>query len=186
MVFYQYTTSVVSMETIINTLLKGAPTSAIIDLQLQGYPDIITLEDALAFIDQKRQTLYNPYQHSFMVIEPIFYDNLNQESAIHIAQKIAKGIYTYLNNDLFIINLVYCDKIEAIHPIIVLSDIEISLPESTTNTLPPDALWEILSTAVPDFHLKEITNDSLYIFNGSKDNNLAYDGVIHLKCHIEN
>lgn len=185
MIFYQYTTSAVSVDNIMDTIMKGTPSSSIINLHFYGAPDVNSLEDALFVIDKKRQNLINPHQHSFLVIEPIIYNNSTLNSAIQTSANLAEALNTYFKNDLYILSLIYVDNQKNMHSIVVLSDIEISLPESTQNRLTADMLYDIISSAFLDSNIGSINYDSIYVFNG-EDADLEYDGVVHLKFHLEN
>ena len=185
MIFYQYTTSTVSIDNIMDTIMKGTPSSSIIDLHFYGSPNVNSLEDALFVIDKKRQNLINPYQHSFLVIEPIFFSNPSRNSALRTSNDLEEALNTYFKNDLYILSLVYLDNQKNMHSIVVLSDIEISLPESTQNRLTADILYDIILSSFPDANIDSINYDSIYVFNG-KDTDLEYDGVVHLKFRLEN
>lgn len=82
-------------------------------------------------------------------------------------------------------SLSYQDDFDCTHALILLSDIEKSLSQSSSIFISIDELMENINHALNDCHVAQLTHNALYVFHGD-ETELAYDGVLHYRCVIEN
>lgn len=184
MIFYQTTLDSITTQILIDAIHKSTPKSTPLHFELIGSPDILSLSDALNLIENKRITLSNPYNHTFLCIE-FLYDNIDSISTLAKNNKIiANALNAEYDNDLFIISYIYKDTHEQTHAILCISDIEKSLPASSLTSLPLDVFSNIFAEHLSEYYFDKQLYDSLYTFNGV-NNNLPYDGIVHVKAVIQ-
>lgn len=184
MIFYQTTANNVTLEMLKEFFFKDQTTPHIQEFYFLNFPNVQTLDEALHIIDEKRQTLKNPYQHSFICIEFLFDENICSETQFPLINSIAEALNAYYDNDLFISTMLYSNDSLAVRNMILLSDIERSLSESTSVHFPYTQLPQIINDTLTGYYVPEIIQNALYLFN---DDNTkpAYDGIIVLQCDVK-
>lgn len=183
MVFYHQNLSSITPEVLTDTILCNCETPNILYLHFNDTPETATLHDALSIIDKKRECLLNPNRHSFLCLEPVYKKDISPNMMVMAVKHIADVLNAYFNGNLYIISVLYADDDGKIHPLIILSDIERHLQESSQERLLMQDLFHILTELLPEYTIDSLSMDALYLFNGT---DLPYDGIIHMKCYINN
>lgn len=184
MIFYQTTTNNVTLEMLKDFFFKDQTTPHIQEFHFLDFPNIQTLDEALHIIDEKRQTLKNPYQHSFICIKFLFEESILPDIQFFMINSIAETLNTYHDNDLFISTMLYSNDPLHIRNMILLSDIERSLSESSSIHFSYTQLPKIINDTLTGYYVSEIVQNALYLFNGD-NTELAYDGIIVLQCDVK-
>ena len=182
MIYHQTKTQHISTDQLIDALLLKHNPTATVSLYFENNPHIATLKDAIEIIDKKRKTLSDPFGHTFLCLTLSYESSHSIEAITEMTDTIAHAINNYFGDDLFISSHVYIDENQAIHPTIIISNIERSLSEPSMQELPPNILHNIISKNLPDFYVPAIFRQAVFIFDGAV-NALPYKGVVHLICY---
>lgn len=185
MIFYQFTTNIVTTEQLKDSIFKGNSNHIIQHFDLCNSYGNHTIDDFLCIVESKRETLGNPDGHAFLSLELLPEPTLDMNKLIDLAEQVADAINRYYDYDLYIASLIYDDDDNCRRTVILISDMEKSLSSSSTTTVLSDSLEEILLEALPEYTLEPITYHALYLFNSDSKDTLPYDGVIHLQCPIQ-
>lgn len=180
MIFHQQTTDTFTKDMLIDAILKNSSVVEPFHFHFGNYPMVNTLPDALDIIEEKRKTLINPDNHTFLCLELLLNGVTNPNELSAITDRLADAINIHFHNDLFIISLVYLDKINTTHAVLCLSDIERSLPESSKFYLHSEVIDEIFANALLEFTVEQQTYKSLYLFRGVTAP-LPYNGILHVE-----
>lgn len=185
MVFYQSTMDLITYEQLADAIFQNSNPVQIKEFHFKGYPGITTLNDALQIIDAKRKTLLRPYQHSFLSMEVQYEGNNDVIEPYTLTTQIADSINAFFDYDIFLITLLYQDEQQKLHSVLILSDIEKSSDDVSTNYFSPTDLEKIITDTLPDYQLEDIFYTALYQFNGiTAEAELPYDGIIHISSQI--
>ena len=182
MIYYQLTAPQLSFKQLIDAIFLHRIPTNIISLTFSNDSPVMSIQDALDLVEKKRKQLSNTLRHNFLCLEIVYDLSCKTDTIVQLTNKVADAINSHLNNDAFILSLVYVDDAGKIHPTIILSDIEKSLPEPSERPLNYEELHEVIVNTLTNFHITNICMHALFQFDG-ETHPLAYDGVIHLICN---
>ena len=183
MIFYQATLPEVSLELIEECLIKRIPVEKTVYFDFIDHPDTNSLNEYLNTVDNKRKTLKNPYKHSFIYLELKSIINYSLDELITINKKVADAINIAFENDLFICSYIYQDTYRTLHSLIIISDIERSLPDASLRRLRYEDLHKFIHDSLLNYQICDLVQSALYLFSNKKGT-IAYDGVISLQCNV--
>lgn len=167
-------------------LLKEIPPVNILNLYFNGYDHVRNLGDYLEIIENKRQSLINPYNHAFLCFEMHYTDNPDIRTLIEYTNQIADSFSSFYDDDIFIISLVYTDVYNRIHPMILLADMEPFQPDSTNNYLSMERIFTLIMEPLPQYNDCDLINSAIFLFiSEDDDQDPCYDRVYHLNCILK-